>query len=58
LSRPSEVEAGDRLPQSEGLDHKEYAFTRIMAGELRVHDDRAEFLAGIDPLLAGMMASR
>jgi hypothetical protein len=58
LSRPSEVEAGDRLPQSEGLDAKEYAFTRIVAGELRVHDDRAEVLAGIDPLLAGMMASR
>jgi hypothetical protein len=58
LNRPSEVEAGDPLPQPEGLDAKEYAFTRIVAGELRVHDDRAEFLAGIDLLLAGMVASR
>jgi AcrR family transcriptional regulator len=44
--------------QWEGLDAKEFAFTRTMAGQLRVHDDRAEFLAGIDLLLAGMMASR
>jgi hypothetical protein len=28
-----------------------------MAGQLRVHDDRAEFVAGIDLILAGMMAS-
>ena len=42
----------------EGLDPKEYAFTRTVAGQLRVHDDRAEFLAGIDLILAGMMASR
>jgi AcrR family transcriptional regulator len=42
----------------EGLDPNEYAFTRTMAGQLRVHDDRAEFLAGIDLILAGMMAPR
>jgi AcrR family transcriptional regulator len=42
----------------EGLDPKEYAFTRTVAGQLRGHDDRAEFLAGIDLILAGMMASR
>ena len=42
----------------EGLDPKEYAFTRTVAGQLRVHDDRAEFLAGIDLILAGMMASQ
>jgi len=42
----------------EGLDSKEYAFTRTVAGQLRVHDDRAEFLAGIDLILTGMMASR
>ena len=42
----------------ERLDPKEYAFTRTMAGQLRVHDDRAEFLGGIDLILAGMMASR
>ena len=42
----------------EGLDPREYAFTRTVAGQLRGHDDRAEFLAGIDLILAGMMASR
>jgi AcrR family transcriptional regulator len=41
----------------EGLDPREYAFTRTVAGQLRVHDDRAEFLAGIDLILAGLMAS-
>ena len=41
----------------EGLDPGEYSFTRAMAGQLRVHDDRAEFVAGIDLILAGMMAS-
>lgn len=38
----------------EQLDPQEYAFTRTMAGQLREHDDRAEFLAGIDLILAGM----
>jgi AcrR family transcriptional regulator len=42
----------------EALDAREYAFTRTMAGQLRAHDDRAEFLAGIDLILAGMTASR
>jgi AcrR family transcriptional regulator len=42
----------------EGLDPKEYPFTRTVAEQLRIHDDRAEFLAGIDLILAGMMASR
>jgi len=41
----------------EGLDPKEFAFTRTMAEQLRVHDDRAEFLAGIDLILAGMSGS-
>src|ERR1700733_2161115 len=41
----------------EGLDPRDYAFTRTVAGQLRVHDDRAEFLAGIDLILAGVMAS-
>jgi AcrR family transcriptional regulator len=42
----------------EGLDPTEYAFTRAVAWQLSVHDDRAEFLAGIDLILAGMMTSR
>ena len=38
------------------LDPDEYAFTRNVAGQLRKHDDRAEFLAGIDLILAGITA--
>ncbi|MBT1184004.1 TetR family transcriptional regulator [Streptomyces sp. CJ_13] len=38
------------------LDAGEYAFTRSVAGQLREHDDRAEFLAGIDLILAGITA--
>lgn len=39
------------------LDPQEYAFTRSVADQLRKHDDRAEFLAGIDLILAGIEAS-
>jgi AcrR family transcriptional regulator len=39
------------------LDAREYPFTRSVAEQLRVHDDRAEFLAGIDLILAGIEAS-
>jgi AcrR family transcriptional regulator len=42
----------------EGLDPKEYAFVRSVAGQLREHDDQAEFLAGIDLILAGLMPSQ
>ncbi len=42
----------------EGLDPEEYAFTRTMTAQLREHDDRAEFLAGIDFILDGMLPSR
>jgi hypothetical protein len=38
----------------ERLDADEYAFTRTVADQLRRHDDRAEFLAGIDLILAGI----
>lgn len=36
------------------LDAAEYAFTRSMAAHLRDHDDRSDFLAGIDLILAGI----
>lgn len=36
------------------LDPDQYAFTRTVAGQLREHDDRAEFLAGIDLILIGI----
>jgi len=38
------------------LDAAAYPFTRSVATQLRRHDDRAEFLAGIDLILAGVTA--
>ena len=40
------------------LDSEEYPFTRSVAGQLRVHDDREDFLAGIDLILRGMASLR
>ncbi|MFI9424140.1 TetR/AcrR family transcriptional regulator [Streptomyces achromogenes] len=40
------------------LDPDQYRFTRDVAGQLREHDDRAEFVAGIDLILAGITAGR
>lgn len=39
------------------LDAEAYPFVRSVAPQLRKHDDRAEFLAGIELLLAGVAAS-
>lgn len=39
------------------LNADEYPFTRNVADHLRQHDDRAEFLAGIDLILDGIAAS-
>jgi AcrR family transcriptional regulator len=39
------------------LDEAEYPFTRSMAVALREHDDRADFLAGIDLILRGIQTS-
>lgn len=36
------------------LDAQEYAFTRSMGAQLRAHDDREDFLAGIDLILDGI----
>lgn len=36
------------------LDPEEYPFTRNVAGQLRAHDDRMDFLAGIDLILRGI----
>jgi AcrR family transcriptional regulator len=38
------------------LDPDDYPFTRTVADQLREHDDRAEFLAGITLVLAGITA--
>lgn len=40
------------------LDPDEYPFTRSVAGQLRSHDDRADFLAGIDLILRGLETRR
>lgn len=39
------------------LDPVDYPFTRSLAGQLREHDDREDFLAGIDLILAGLAAT-
>jgi AcrR family transcriptional regulator len=40
------------------LDPQEYPFVRSAAGQLRAHDDRADFLAGIDLILKGIDSPR
>ena len=40
------------------LDDTEYPFARSVAGRMRSHDDRADFLAGIDLILAGITSLR
>lgn len=40
------------------LDSDEYPFTRSVAAQLREHDDRADFLAGIDLILGGIESAR
>ena len=40
------------------LDADEYPFARSIAGQLRDHDDRVDFLAGIDFILSGMARLR
>ncbi|WP_067502278.1 TetR/AcrR family transcriptional regulator C-terminal domain-containing protein [Actinoplanes sp. TFC3] len=39
-----------------GLDPAAYPFLHTVAGELREHDDREQFLAGIDLILTGITA--
>ncbi|WP_030902371.1 TetR/AcrR family transcriptional regulator [Streptomyces sp. NRRL F-5126] len=40
------------------LDPDDYPFTRAVADQARAHDDREQYLAGIDLLLAGIDAGR
>lgn len=40
------------------LDPEEYPFLHDIADQMRAHEDRAQFLAGIDLILAGVTASR
>ena len=41
-----------------GLDPHEYPFTSSLAGKVRAHDDRVDFLAGIDLMLSGIASLR
>ncbi|EDY42627.2 TetR/AcrR family transcriptional regulator [Streptomyces sp. SPB074] len=54
-SRAAYLEAASRA--WEALDPDAYPFTRAVAGQLREHDDREQFLAGVDLVLAGIAAS-
>lgn len=38
----------------DGLDSRDYVFTRRVSEPLRTHDDRAVFVAGIDLILDGI----
>jgi hypothetical protein len=40
------------------LDPEEYPFARSLAGQMRSHDDRVDFLAGIDLILRGIDSQR
>jgi AcrR family transcriptional regulator len=40
------------------LDPEAYPFTRSVAAQLRAHDDRADFVEGIDLILSGIEVSR
>jgi AcrR family transcriptional regulator len=56
LDRADFLEALSKLWSK--LDPKEYPFARSVAGQIRDHDDRIDFLAGIDLILRGIKASR
>jgi AcrR family transcriptional regulator len=47
------------LTSSPGLSPigREYPFARSVAGQIRYHDDRVDFLAGIDVILTGIKSS-
>jgi hypothetical protein len=38
----------------EELDPDDYSFTRAVANQMREHDDREQFLAGVDLILTGI----
>jgi AcrR family transcriptional regulator len=39
------------------LDPQQYPFARRIAADFRAHDDRADYLAGIDLILAGLIST-
>ncbi|MFI5912270.1 TetR/AcrR family transcriptional regulator [Dactylosporangium sp. NPDC051541] len=57
------IEPGTRRSEvleaaSTNLDPRVYSFTRDVAGQLREHDDRVQFLAGVDLILEGIAAKK
>ncbi len=40
------------------LDHKQHPFVRSIAGRFREHDDRVDFIAGVDVILKGIGSAR
>jgi len=64
INRGLSTDLGDRQDfldemsaQWEALDPVEHAFTRSIAGQMREHDDREVFSAGIDLILGGMLSA-
>ena len=62
LARTQGLDRGDFLEAVSTawsqLDPREYPFARSVAGQIRDHDDRVDFLAGIDLILTGIKSSR
>ncbi|MEU8636473.1 TetR/AcrR family transcriptional regulator C-terminal domain-containing protein [Amycolatopsis sp. NPDC048633] len=57
IPHPNRTEFLDAVSSAwENLDPQEYPFTRSVAAELRGHDDREQFLTGVDLILAGITA--
>jgi AcrR family transcriptional regulator len=58
LARTQDLDRSDFLEAISSawsqLDPKEYPFTRSVSGQLRDHDDRADYLVGIDLILKGI----
>ena len=58
VARERGLHRGDFLDAVAGvwaqLDLEQYPFTRSIAGQLRAHDDRADFLGGMDLFLRGI----
>ncbi|ADG80043.1 Regulatory protein TetR OS=Tsukamurella paurometabola (strain ATCC 8368 / DSM / CCUG 35730 /CIP 100753 / JCM 10117 / KCTC 9821 / NBRC 16120 / NCIMB 702349/ NCTC 13040) OX=521096 GN=Tpau_3462 PE=4 SV=1 [Tsukamurella paurometabola] len=52
-----EEHLGAMADRWDALDPAEFAFTRSVAARLREHDDREQFVAGVDLILAGVRAS-
>jgi AcrR family transcriptional regulator len=62
LARTRGLNRGDFLEATSTvwsqLNPEEYPFVRSVAGQLRAHDDRVDFLAGIDLILRGIDSPR